>query len=100
MRPISPTPRRSTRRSPWRWPPRPRALVVAARGTAWRRAVAALIGVRAGAARVRDAGTATAEYAVATLAACGFAGLLVVIMRSAEVRGLLLGIVRRALAVG
>ncbi len=52
------------------------------------------------AARAREAGTTTAEYAVATLAACGFAGLLLVIMRSGEVRGLLLGIVRRALAVG
>ena len=51
-------------------------------------------------ARLRDAGTATAEYAVATPAACGFAGLLLVILRGSEVRGLLLGIVRRALAVG
>jgi hypothetical protein len=41
---------------------------------------------------------ATAEYAVATLAACGFAGLLIVIMRGDEVRDLLLGIVRRALS--
>jgi hypothetical protein len=52
------------------------------------------------AAQVRDAGMATAEYAIATLAACGFAGLLLVIMRSNEVRDLLLGIVRRALSVG
>jgi hypothetical protein len=50
-------------------------------------------------AHVRDAGMATAEYAIATLAACGFAGLLLVLMRSDEVRGLLLGIVRRALSV-
>ena len=49
---------------------------------------------------LRDAGTATAEYAVAMLAACGFAGLLLVILRSSEVRGLLTGIIRRALAVG
>jgi hypothetical protein len=47
-----------------------------------------------------DAGMATAEYAIATLAACGFAGLLVALLRSGEVRGLLLGIVRRALSVG
>lgn len=46
-----------------------------------------------------DDGAATAEYAIATLAAVGFAGLLVVIMRSDEVRGLLLGIVRRALNI-
>ena len=45
-----------------------------------------------------DAGMATAEYAIATLAAVGFAGLLVAILRSDEVRGLLLGIVRRALS--
>jgi hypothetical protein len=55
-------------------------------------------GRRAG--NVRDAGMATAEYAIATLAACGFAGLLLVLMRSNEVRDLLLGIVRRALSVG
>lgn len=48
---------------------------------------------------VADAGMATAEYAVATLAACGFAGLLLAILRGGEVRSLLLGIVRRALAV-
>jgi hypothetical protein len=43
---------------------------------------------------------ATAEYAIATLAACGFAGLLVAILRGDEVRGLLLGIVQRALSLG
>ena len=47
-----------------------------------------------------DAGMATAEYAIATLAACGFAGLLVAILTSGEVRGLLLGIVQRALTLG
>ncbi|WP_231494818.1 DUF4244 domain-containing protein [Cellulomonas sp. KRMCY2] len=46
-----------------------------------------------------DAGMATAEYAIATVAAAGFAGLLLVILRSDEVRGLLLGIVRGALSV-
>jgi hypothetical protein len=43
---------------------------------------------------------ATAEYAIATLAACGFAALLVTILRSGEVQGLLLGIVRHALSLG
>jgi hypothetical protein len=43
---------------------------------------------------------ATAEYAIATLAACGFAGLLLAVLRSSEVRSLLLGLVRRALSVG
>ena len=47
-----------------------------------------------------DAGMATAEYAIATLAACGFAGLLVAILSGGQVRGLLLGIIRRALSVG
>lgn len=46
-----------------------------------------------------DAGMATAEYAIATVAAAGFAGLLLVILRSGEVRELLLGIVRGALQV-
>ncbi|WP_198955379.1 DUF4244 domain-containing protein [Kineosporia sp. R_H_3] len=47
-----------------------------------------------------DVGMATAEYAIATLAACGFAGLLVAILSGGQVRGLLLGIIRRALSVG
>ena len=50
--------------------------------------------------RGRDAGMATAEYAIATLAACGFAGLLLTILRSGEVRGMLVKIIRSALSVG
>jgi hypothetical protein len=46
-----------------------------------------------------DAGSATAEYAIATMAAVGFAGLLVVILRSDEVRGLLTDLIHRALSV-
>lgn len=46
-----------------------------------------------------DAGMATAEYAVATLAACGFAGLLVAVLRGGEVQEMLLAIVRRALTL-
>ncbi|MCX7520925.1 DUF4244 domain-containing protein [Microbacterium sp. STN6] len=42
-------------------------------------------------------GAATAEYAVATMAAVGFAGLLVVILRGDEVKGILTDLVRRAL---
>lgn len=42
-------------------------------------------------------GAATAEYAIATMAAVGFAGLLVVIMRSDEVRAILTDLVRNAL---
>ncbi len=44
-----------------------------------------------------DEGMATVEYALVTVAAAGFAGLLVVILRSDEVRGLLVGILRGAL---
>ena len=47
-----------------------------------------------------DEGSATAEYAIATMAAVGFAGLLVVIMRSDEVRGILTELVRNALSYG
>jgi hypothetical protein len=46
-----------------------------------------------------EAGMATAEYAIATLAAVGFAGLLVFILRSEEVRGFLLTLIRTALAL-
>lgn len=51
-------------------------------------------------ARLRDEeGAATAEYAVATMAAVGFAGLLVVILRGDEVRGILTDLIRRALTI-
>lgn len=46
-----------------------------------------------------ESGAATAEYAIATMAAVAFAGLLVIIMRSDEVRGILTDLVRRALTV-
>jgi hypothetical protein len=44
-----------------------------------------------------DSGAATAEYAIATMAAVGFAGMLVVILRGDEVRTILTDLVRRAL---
>jgi hypothetical protein len=47
-----------------------------------------------------DRGAATAEYIVATMAAVGFAGLLIVILRGDEVRGILTELVRSALSVG
>lgn len=50
--------------------------------------------------RRAEAGMATAEYAIATLAAVAFATLLLTILRSDEVRGLLLSIVRQALSIG
>lgn len=46
-----------------------------------------------------DHGAATAEYAIATMAAVGFAGLLVLILRSEEVRGMLTDLVRSALSI-
>ena len=46
---------------------------------------------------LEEDGAATAEYAIATMAAVAFAGLLVVIMRSAEVKDLLFGLVKSAL---
>jgi hypothetical protein len=48
----------------------------------------------------QDRGAATAEYIVATMAAVGFAGLLIVILRGDEVRGILTDLVRSALTVG
>ncbi|QSZ51117.1 hypothetical protein AYX22_17610 [Arthrobacter sp. D5-1] len=46
-----------------------------------------------------ESGMATAEYAIATLAAVGLAGLLVVLLRSEEVRGFLLNLIRTALSL-
>lgn len=46
-----------------------------------------------------ESGAATAEYAIATMAAVAFAGMLVVIMRSDEVRGILTDLVHKALTV-
>ena len=45
-----------------------------------------------------DAGSATAEYAIATLAAVGFAGLLVVVLRSDAVRAMLTNLIQHALS--
>jgi hypothetical protein len=47
-----------------------------------------------------DEGAATAEYVVATMAAVGFAGLLIVILHGDEVRGILTDLIRNALTVG
>lgn len=47
-----------------------------------------------------EGGSATAEYVVATMAAVGFAGLLVVILKGDEVRSILTDLVHRALTVG
>ena len=47
-----------------------------------------------------EIGAATAEYAIATMAAVGFAGLLVVIMRSDEIKEILFDLIRSALSLG
>ncbi|MDZ5077052.1 DUF4244 domain-containing protein [Nesterenkonia sp. HG001] len=46
-----------------------------------------------------EEGLATAEYGIVMLAAVGFAGLLVVVLSSGEVREMLAGIVQRALTL-
>lgn len=47
-----------------------------------------------------DSGAATAEYAIATMAAVGLAGLLVSILRGDVVRSLLEGLITGALHLG
>ncbi|GAA4677043.1 DUF4244 domain-containing protein [Frondihabitans cladoniiphilus] len=47
-----------------------------------------------------DTGAATAEYAIVIMAAVGFAGLLLAVVRSPEVKGMLMDLVRQALSVG
>ena len=47
-----------------------------------------------------DAGMSTAEYAIGTVAACGFAGVLWAVVHSAAVAHLLQGIIERALTLG
>lgn len=48
----------------------------------------------------QEAGMATAEYAIATLAAVGFAALLVAVLSSGEVKGLLMSLITSALNFG
>jgi len=47
-----------------------------------------------------ERGAVTAEYAIVIMAAVAFAGLLVAIMRSAEIREMLVGLVEKALGAG
>lgn len=70
-----------------------------ASGTARRVLVRAGTWVRGRGGAGGDAGMATAEYAIVLIAAVGFAGLLVVILSSGEVREMLLSLVRGALSV-
>ncbi len=50
--------------------------------------------------RMREAGLATAEYAIVTLAAVGFAALLVAVLSSGEIRGMLMSLITNALSFG
>ncbi|UVI37028.1 DUF4244 domain-containing protein [Brevibacterium spongiae] len=47
-----------------------------------------------------DTGATTAEYAITTLAACGFAALLVVILKSEPIKELVTGVISSALGLG
>jgi hypothetical protein len=47
-----------------------------------------------------DKGMATAEYAVGTVAACGFGGILYKLLTSDVVVKLLKGVIERALSIG
>jgi hypothetical protein len=51
-------------------------------------------------ARRDDTGAISAEYAVATLAACGFGGVLVKLLGSDHVLSLLRKIIEKALGLG
>ena len=55
-------------------------------------------GEGAPAALTGEEGMATAEYAIVTLAAAGFAGLLAVILRNPEIREAITSIIRSALS--
>lgn len=46
-----------------------------------------------------ESGAATAEYAIATLAAVGFAGLLVVVLRGDDIKAMLTDIIHHALSI-
>ena len=46
-----------------------------------------------------DAGMTTAEYAVGTVAACGFGGILYKVITSPEVLGLITDVISRAFAL-
>lgn len=46
-----------------------------------------------------EEGSTTVEYAIGAIATAGFAGLLVVVLKSGAVKGLLQGIIERALSL-
>lgn len=54
---------------------------------------------RVGKASGAEAGMATAEYAIGTLAAAGIAGLLVVLLKGGDVKEMLMSLIQQALSV-
>jgi hypothetical protein len=48
---------------------------------------------------ISERGAVTAEYAIATVAAAAFAGLLAIVLKSGSVQGLLSNIISSALSV-
>lgn len=62
------------------------------RPAAWRAAVHQLC-------RRSEAGMTTAEYAVGTIAACAFAAVLLVILKSGAVQGVVTSVITTALSV-
>lgn len=50
--------------------------------------------------RESESGLATAEYAIATLAAAGFAGALLAILKGGDVKAMLTSLVQSALSIG
>lgn len=47
-----------------------------------------------------EAGMATAEYAIGTVAAAAFAGVLMSVLKSGSVKGVLVGLIEAALSLG
>jgi hypothetical protein len=50
--------------------------------------------------RLGEVGMTTAEYAVGTIAACAFAGVLLAVVRSDAVRGAIASVITTALGAG
>ena len=50
--------------------------------------------------QARERGLATAEYAIATLGAAGFAGVLLAILKGGDVKAMLTSLIQSALSIG
>jgi len=76
--------------------PFPSDSALAAQLPAPRRRLVSRLAARVYLSSAGDAGMATAEYAVATVAACGFGGLLFKLLSSDFAGGLLMDLIKRA----